>query len=730
MEAITRTDKYLAALAGLGEAPEEPITRTEHYYAYMLGQVDKYPEPITRQDRYLVEIIKNGGAGGTTAPLGKLMYKFGVLSDIHIINDARKAKFKSAIAQLESHGAEMICISGDVGINSVESELQGYKQILDEDANIPVYTCQGNHDSIHTAEMWESYTGCPKNFDFVHNGDAFIFLSFDKQTSTSANGATPYTEALEFLRERIERYKGARIFVFIHYPLSGYAGLRTGSYYGFTSASTQDDEMLSLMNFCENVVMFNGHTHFEFDAEAKYSNMNIYRFEQSDSALVHVPSTGYPRNASNVADENKSQGYMVEVYEKAIKIYGIDFMTQEALEEYEYYIAVRGNANVTKNVLYLESNELTIKCGEEKTVSIGLDKPANVTVHISTDNGYVTVSPDTLTFTEDGERLQPVTLTAPSSMPDVPSSLITVSADDFVSKTISVEIVSDNEIIITGDSANLKAGESATFNVNLKNPADVTVNIISDISGVTVSPSELIFTANDNTPKAVTVTAPESINYNVYGSLIITSDGMDSKTYPVTLEVTLPEGYTPIKAIKGIMLSNNIYFDTGLTWKENSRIETSIVKGNSNGSNNMCYYFGVRSESTYAIELGYPNNVDRLDSRIGKVEIKYTGNTSGQLDIVMEHGKFVVNETVLTGSQPFIATENTIYIGASNKNGAPYHGNDGEFMYYRQYDGDELVANYVPCINSEGKVGMYDLVTNTFKSSEGSEEFTAVQDGI
>lgn len=64
MEAITRTDQYLAALSGLGDAPAEPITRIEHYFAYMLGQVDEYPEPITREERYLAEIIKNGGSGG------------------------------------------------------------------------------------------------------------------------------------------------------------------------------------------------------------------------------------------------------------------------------------------------------------------------------------------------------------------------------------------------------------------------------------------------------------------------------------------------------------------------------------------------------------------------------------------------------------------------------------------------------------------------------------------
>ena len=63
MEAITRTDRFLAAIAGDGKAPK-PITRKEYYYAYMLGEVDEYPEPITREDKLLVSLIENGILSG------------------------------------------------------------------------------------------------------------------------------------------------------------------------------------------------------------------------------------------------------------------------------------------------------------------------------------------------------------------------------------------------------------------------------------------------------------------------------------------------------------------------------------------------------------------------------------------------------------------------------------------------------------------------------------------
>ena len=63
MEVITRTDRFFAAIAGGGEAPE-PITRKELYYAYMLGEVDEYPEPITREDKLLVNLIENGAVSG------------------------------------------------------------------------------------------------------------------------------------------------------------------------------------------------------------------------------------------------------------------------------------------------------------------------------------------------------------------------------------------------------------------------------------------------------------------------------------------------------------------------------------------------------------------------------------------------------------------------------------------------------------------------------------------
>ena len=46
------------------------------------------------------------------------------------------------------------------------------------------------------------------------------------QSQKASSVDQPYKENLTWLKERLVRYQGARIFVFMHYPISGYSGLR------------------------------------------------------------------------------------------------------------------------------------------------------------------------------------------------------------------------------------------------------------------------------------------------------------------------------------------------------------------------------------------------------------------------------------------------------------------------------------------------------------------------
>lgn len=59
---ITRSEQYLAKIAGAEPTLPVPITREERYLAKIAGEdVDIPPEPITRTEQYLAAIAENGG---------------------------------------------------------------------------------------------------------------------------------------------------------------------------------------------------------------------------------------------------------------------------------------------------------------------------------------------------------------------------------------------------------------------------------------------------------------------------------------------------------------------------------------------------------------------------------------------------------------------------------------------------------------------------------------------
>lgn len=385
-------------------------------------------------------------SGGGDVPLGNKMYTFGVLSDIHLRPDNYCHgidDFNRAIPCMQNLGAEFVGIAGDIGFYGNINELELYQSAKNNLAAVPFYAVRGNHDKPFSDADWQTYTGFAPNHEFVYNGDVFLFVSLDYVNNTTSTVDVGYAVGLAWLKERLDRYKEARIFIFIHFPPTGYSGLRDGQYYGWSKASTEDDEFVSVINQTKNVIVFTGHTHYKLQVEDTYDNMNIYRFNASRTALVHVPSCAYPRNANSDSEESLSQGYLVEVYEQGVMIRGVDLVAGELMPEYEYALTMDNNPSASANAIILETNDVSIDDGASVQVGVKIDAPANAVVSVSANNTNVTVSPATLTFTEGNHNvMQYITITDATSADINASSVITLSADGFASKTISVTLKS------------------------------------------------------------------------------------------------------------------------------------------------------------------------------------------------------------------------------------------------------------------------------------------------
>ena len=189
-------------------------------------------------------------------------------------------------------------------------------------------------------------------------------------------------------------------------------------------------------------------------------------------------------------------------------IRGIDFVSGQPMLDYEYVLAMDNNPSASANAIILETNDISIDAGESVQVGVKFDAPANAVVNVSANNTNVTVSPATLTFTEGNYNvMQYITITGATSADTNASSVVTLSADGFASKTISVtiaeipltDIVSGDNTIVDGAAyggthtgSALKFPSAGSFNikfVNLNmsnnmsvvlmkgNPIDGTINV-------------------------------------------------------------------------------------------------------------------------------------------------------------------------------------------------------------------------------------------------------------
>ena len=389
-------------------------------------------------DAMAAEIMNLGGSSGGQ-PLGAKLYSFGVLSDIHIQTDTDSASdnLERALTMFDSMGINLVCAAGDIADHGQTDELERFKSICDAHPGIGFHTCTGNHDKPLPSGSWENTLNYDRNHEIVKDNDVFLFMSLDEGYESST---TAYTNGIAWLRNRLERYRGSRIFLFMHFPISGYSGLLDGQYYGFSSSATQDEDILKLLNQTKNVTVFHGHTHYQFDVESVANFMNVYSFTASNVDLVHVPSSAYCRDEAFDGSFHTAQAWVVDVYEKGIALKGCDVRSGQEIADIDYLLPT-DNVPIAENAILIDTVEAKLYESESVQVAVTLAEPGNATVTVSTNNSAISVSPASLTFTASNYNVpQYVTITAPDYISDVASFMVTYSASGMVNRTTSVMI--------------------------------------------------------------------------------------------------------------------------------------------------------------------------------------------------------------------------------------------------------------------------------------------------
>ena len=310
------------------------------------------------------------------------LYSFGALSDSHQgyrydkTGDIPYNHFVDAVKDLSAMGATIIGMSGDFTYNNEEFEYQLHAKVIKElfqyNPKLPIYTTSGNHECKYTGFSKDWFLKYSRNvvdydtdmdpifsdgneLDFVielPDGSVMIYLNqqyYDYNTTTSRL-LDDYQ--IEWLEKKLEQYKDRTVFLFFHTFIdeeAGDASTHTGKEYSLPliSGTVEYKKFTELFAKYKNVVYFSGHSHQSFDLqfmkEKAGDKDNLYTNIDNNNGtfatMVHIPSVAATRSGTGLSDaKNRSEGYLVTVYEDCIVFQGCDFVNNQNFAYATYII--------------------------------------------------------------------------------------------------------------------------------------------------------------------------------------------------------------------------------------------------------------------------------------------------------------------------------------------------------------------------------------------------------
>ena len=224
----------------------------------------------------------------------------------------------------------------------------------------------------------------------------------------------------------------------------------------------------------------------------------------------------------------------------------------------------------------------------------------------------------------------------------------------------------------------------------------------------------------------------DEISKIVAGNLLINDSDKLEVGYPnLTSEASLPKEYTQVDYIQS---SGTQYIDTEYIPTINDSIEAKFSSSLTSGDKNL---YGSRI-STHGEDYTIWTNTSTdkgiaVHFPITQTTKKDTGwfykeniiDNPVVLKVTPEYC-YVNNEIkyTFTDTRTAYTGTRTAYIFGQHYNTPSYIGLY-KLYYFKIWQGDKLKRNFIPCYrNSDNAVGLYDLVTNTFYTNQGTGSFT------
>lgn len=185
----------------------------------------------------------------------------------------------------------------------------------------------------------------------------------------------------------------------------------------------------------------------------------------------------------------------------------------------------------------------------------------------------------------------------------------------------------------------------------------------------------------------------------------------------------LPSGYTQLSHIEA---TGAQAFDTGFKANQDTRVVLDVVSSVTPTAN-TCLFGGRTSGSSKGFAVWWYTTAGggRFDYSGSANEVTFTTPTGTRTTVDANKNVCTVGTTVITKSYTSFQCEYNLFLCAMNTAGTIGQFFTGCVCSGLVYGNGTLIRDYVPCINPNGVVGLYDMVNGTFGGSATSTPFVA-----
>lgn len=303
------------------------------------------------------------------------IYTFNSYSDIHIDEEKwgeapaywweySEQHWADALAYSTKMNVDFILSTGDqvtnAKIETLDKEYQAYQYILSQSDYVnPIYESGGNHEIRQDGFVAEELrkfiigTGLDSNVESIQankpyysftepkTGDLFIVMALEMGYRPAQYDEFS-TEQLDWVEGLLKENcgTGKNVFLVQHALMNGYGpgdDLQT-PYYGGSIDPTLETAIRfkNILETYKDIIWISGHSHETFELDYNYTN--------NDGASCHMIHNSSVANPTHVTDgaidyafnEDLSQGYFVQTFEKAIIFNGANLVAQKIYPAYSY----------------------------------------------------------------------------------------------------------------------------------------------------------------------------------------------------------------------------------------------------------------------------------------------------------------------------------------------------------------------------------------------------------